>query len=31
LPSRLARLEPGLLEETDLLHKAFLAKRRNPQ
>lgn len=28
LPSRLAKLEPTLLEETDLLHKAFIAKRR---
>ena len=31
LPNRLAELEPGLLEEADLLHKTFLAKRRPPQ
>ena len=31
LPNRLAELEPGLLEEADLLHKTFLAKRRYPQ
>lgn len=29
LPKRLAELEPTLLEETDLLHKAFLARVRN--
>ena len=29
LPNRLAELEPTLLEETDLLHKAFLARIRN--
>lgn len=29
LPNRLAELEPTLLEETDLLHKTFLAKIRN--
>jgi toxin ParE1/3/4 len=28
LPNRLAELEPSLLEETDLLHKAFLARPR---
>jgi hypothetical protein len=28
LPNRLAELEPGLLEETDLLHMAFLARIR---
>jgi plasmid stabilization system protein ParE len=28
LPKRLAELEPTLLEETDLLHKAFQAKIR---
>lgn len=31
LPNRLAELEPALLEETDLLHKTFLAKIRNPR
>lgn len=30
LPKRLAELEPNLLEETDLLHKAFLARRGRP-
>ena len=29
LPSRLAELEPTLLEETDLLHKAFLVRIRH--
>jgi len=29
LPNRLAELEPTLREETDLLHKTFLAKRRD--
>ena len=29
LPSRLAELEPTLLEETDVLHKTFLAGIRN--
>ena len=29
LPNRLAELEPTLLEETDLLHKIFLARVRN--
>ena len=29
LPNRLAELEPSLLEETDLLHRAFLAKVRD--
>ncbi len=29
LPSRLAELEPTLLEETDLLHKTFVAKIRD--
>lgn len=29
LPNRLAELEPTLLEETDVLHKAFLARIRN--
>jgi toxin ParE1/3/4 len=29
LPSRLAELEPSLLEEADLLHKAFVAKMRH--
>ena len=28
LPNRLANLEPSLLEETDMLHKAFLARMR---
>lgn len=28
LPNRLAELEPSLLEEAELLHKAFLAKSR---
>jgi len=27
LPNRLAELEPNLLEETDLLHKAWIRKR----
>lgn len=31
LPNRLAELEPTLLEETDLLHKTFLARiKRRP-
>ena|ERR1051326_957884 len=31
LPRRLAELEPRLLEETELLHKTFLAKMRRSQ
>jgi toxin ParE1/3/4 len=31
LPSRLAELEPTLLEETELLHRAFMRKMSRPR
>jgi toxin ParE1/3/4 len=31
LPNRLAELEPGLIEEANMLHRAFLAQKKSPR